>query len=200
MSVIKDAGESVIKDVSESLQVLLRNNISELSADDSIIFDSPADLESGMTPKLSIFLYQIIENSFLRNAESEPVGIDKMRYPPLIIDLHFLFTPYANNRVTEFIIFEKVMQILFDYPVLRGKMLHGSLNGNGNEEIRIVPNNISFEDINKLWERFPNKSFKLSTSYILTPVRIPSSKKLEKIKRVLEKNIDYYRLGEEKDI
>jgi hypothetical protein len=194
MPVIRDAGESVIKDVGESLQNLLKDKIFELSAPDSIIFDSPADIESGKTPKLSIFLYQIVENSLLRNAECEPVGIDKMRYPPLIIDLHFLFTPYANNRVTEFIIFEKVMQILFDHPVL------SSLKRNGNEEIRIVPNNISFEDLNKLWERFPNKSFKLSTSYILTPVKIPSSKLPKDIKRVLEKNIDYYRIGGEKDI
>jgi hypothetical protein len=189
---------SVIKAVGESLQVLLRKNISELSADDSIIFDSPADIESGKTPKLSIFLYQIVENSFLRNTESEYIGIDQMRNPPLIIDLHFLFTPYANNRETEFIIFEKLMQLLFDYPVLRENMLHESLKGNGNKEIRIVPNNISFEDLNKLWERFPNKSFKLSTSYILTPVKIPSGKPLSTIKRVMEKNIDFYRLGDEK--
>ena len=187
---------SVIKAIGESLQMLLKGNISELSADNAIIFDSPADIDSGTTPKLSIFLYQIKENSFLRNTESGPVGTDQMRYPPLIIDLHYLFTPYASNRETEFIIFEKVMQILFDYPVLRGNMLNESLNGNGNEEIRIVPNNISFEEINKLWERFPNKAFKLSTSYILTPVRIPSGKPIVTIKRVLEKDIEIHRLGE----
>jgi hypothetical protein len=198
MSEIKEM--SVIKSVGESLQFLLQKNISDLAADDAIIFDSPADIDSGKATKLSIFLYQVVENSFLRNVQSEPVGLDHMRYPPLIIDLHFLFTPYANNRETEFIIFEKIMQILYDHPVLKGNMLHESLKGNGNDEIRVVPNNISFEEINKLWETFPNKAFKLSTSYILTPVRIPSEKPIAAIKRVLEKDIQMHRLGGEKDI
>jgi hypothetical protein len=85
------------------------------------------------------------------------------------------------------------MQVLYDNSVLRGDLLKGGLKGAGNEEIRVVPNNLTFEEINKLWERFPNKPFKLSASYILSPVRIPSGKPIEIIKRVMEKDIDVYR-------
>ncbi len=186
---------AILKDVGETLKALLQQGISELSADDSITFDSPADIESTTTPKLSVFLYQIVESSYLRNTGSEPVGIDRMRYPPLTLDLHYIFTPYAKNREIELIILEKLMQIFYDSPVLREEMLMGSLKGSGNDEIRIVPDNLTLDDVNKLWERFPNRAFKISPSYILTPVRVPSGRPPVRISRVMEKDIDLYRMG-----
>ena len=184
---------AVLKDIGDSLKALLQNNITELKPVNSIVFDSPADIEPTGNPMLSIFLYQIVENGNLRNTPSETIDTDKMRYPPLILDLYFIFTPYAKVKETELIIIEKLMQVLYDNSVLRGDMLKGGIKGTGNDEIRIVPNNLTFEDINKLWESFPNKPFKLSASYILSPVRIPSGKPIAIIKRVIEKNIDVYR-------
>lgn len=188
---------AIIRDVGESLKKFLQQKISELSDENSIIFDSPADIEPAANTRLSIFLYQIVENSFLRNVESEPVGIDQMRYPPLTLDLHYLFTPYAKNRETELIILERLIQVFHDNAVFKGKMLTESLKGSGNEEIRVVPETFKFEDINKLWERFPNRAFKLSVSYILTPVTIPSEITI-KIKRVVEKDMGLHRMGGEK--
>jgi hypothetical protein len=118
-----------------------------------------------------------------------------MHHPPLLVDLHYLFTPYAKNRETELIILERIMQIFYDNPVLKNEQLKGSLRKSGNDEIRIIPNNVSFEEINKLWERFPNKAFKLSVSSILTPVLIPSEKPPVMIKRVKDTEIDVYKMG-----
>lgn len=184
---------AVLKDIGESLKEFLRSNITELKPVNSIVFDSPADIEPTGNPTLSVFLYQIIENSNLRNAPPEPIDIDKMKYPPLILDLYFIFTPYSKNKEIELIIIEKLMQLFYDNSVLKKDMLVGGLKATGNDEIRVIPNNLTFEEINKLWERFPSKPFKLSASYILSPVRIPSGKPIEMIKRVMEKNIDVYR-------
>ena len=184
---------AILKDIGDSLKALLQDNIPELKPVNSIVFDSPAEIEPTGNPMLSVFLYQIIENGYLRNTSSEPVDTDKMRYPPLILDLHFIFTPYAKVKETELIIIEKLMQVLYDNSVLRGDMLKGGLIDAGNREIRVV-NNVKFDEINKLWERFPNKPFKLSASYILSPVRVPSGKPLAVIKRVMEKDIDVYRM------
>ncbi|VVB84168.1 Uncharacterised protein [uncultured archaeon] len=184
---------AVLKDIGDSLKALLQSNIPELKPVNSIVFDSPADIDPTGNPMLSIFLYQIIENGNLRNVPPEPIDMDKMRYPPLILDLYYMFTPFAKNKETELIIIEKLMQVFFDNSVLRTDTLTGGLKASGNDEIRVVPNNLSFDEINKLWERFPNKPFKLSASYILSPVRIPSGKPVEIIKRVMEKNIDVYR-------
>lgn len=183
---------TILRDVGESVKELLRQKISELSDENTILFDSPADVEDTTTPKLSMFLYQIVENGHLRNVEPKSTGIDQTRYPPLALDLYYIFTPFANNRETEVIILERIMQIFYDNAIIKGEMLTLSLKESGNDEIRIIPNNLSFEELNKLWERFPNKNFKLSVSYILTPVKIPSEKPDTIIKRVIEKDIKVY--------
>ena len=180
----------ILRDVGESVKELLHQKISELSDEDSILFDSPADIEDTTTPKLSMFLYQIVENSHLRNVEHKPIGIDQMRNPPLALDLYYIFTPFANNRETEIIILERIMQILYDNAVIKDEMLTVSLKESGNDKIRVIANNLSFEELNKLWERFPNKDFKLSVSYIFTPIKIPSEKPDTRIKRVMEKDIE----------
>jgi hypothetical protein len=190
---------AILRDVGESLKKLLQQHIPELSDENSIIFDSPADIEPNINPRLSIFLYLVIENNYLKNVESEPIGIDHMRFPPLILDLYYIFTPYANNRETELIILESLIQTFYDYAVLKGDMINESLVESGNNELRLISNNLAFEEITKLWERFPDKDFKLSVSYILTPVRIPSGRPITKVKRVLEKDIDFYMMEDKND-
>jgi len=181
---------AILRDVGESVKELLHQKIYELSDENSILFDSPADIEATTTPKLSMFLYQIVENSHLRNVEPKPIGIDQMRYSPLALDLYYIFTPFANNRETEVIILERIMQIFYDNAVIKDEMLTVSLKESGNDKIRVIANNLSFEELNKLWERFPNKDFKLSVSYIFTPIKIPSEKPDIRIKRVIEKDIE----------
>lgn len=185
---------TILRDVGMTLKGLLKQ-ISEIPDENSIVFDSPADLEQSDKTRLSVFLYQVVVNPFLRNIESEPVGLDKLRPIPLTLDLYYIFTPYAKERETELLLLEKVMQTTYDNPVLRGEQLMGSLKNSINNEIRITPNNLTFEEINKLWERFPNKPFKLSASFILTPVKIPSGKPDLAITRVIKKDIDVYRMG-----
>ncbi len=181
---------TILRDVGDSLKALLQPNISGLQTD-SIIFDSPAAIDAtGLTSvKLSVYLYQVVHNNFLRNMEPQPVGLDKLQYPPLALDLHYLFTPYAGDRETELIVMEQLLQTLHDHSIMRGTDLKGNLTAGGNNEIRLVPNALSLEEMNKLWGMFPNKPFKLTAAYVATPVRIPSGKPDMAIKRVLQKNI-----------
>ncbi len=173
------------------MKQLLKGNIPELQEENSIVFDSPADMEASTAPRLAIFLYQIVENATMRNAArnaAPEAGRTKIQRPPLILDLHYLFTPYSQNRETEFIILERLMQVLYDNPVLRGALLQGNLKESGNDEIRVTPTGLSLDELNKLWAVFPNKPYKLSASYLLTPVKIPSAISQD-ITRVRERSI-----------
>jgi hypothetical protein len=190
--------QTVLRDVGETLKTLVKKRIPELADENRITFDSPADLDPSPNARLSIFLYQITHNIYLRNCEPEPVGRDKMQAPPLALDLFYLFTPYAPNRETELIILENLMQFFYAQEVLKGEMLQGKLIECGNNEIRVVPHSFSFEEINKLWERFPNKPFKLSVSYMLTPLKVPSELAPYPITRVSEKVINVSRIGDSK--
>lgn len=190
------ASPTVLRDIGVTIKKLLQSSIDELAAENSIIFDSPSDIgttaaSSTTTDVLSVFLYQVGECAQLRNSEPSPIGEDKMEYPPVAIDLHYLFTAYAQNRDTELMILGKLMQVFRRYAVLRGDVLQGALQTTGNDEIRVVPNVLSLDELNKLWSLFPNKGLKLSLSYMLTPVRIPSENVID-ITRVQQRELNVH--------
>ena len=164
---------TAIRDINNEIKNLLRSNIPDLTDENSVVFDSPGDLENSTTPKVSLFLYLITENSFLRNTDQIPVGTNKMRFPPVSVDLHYLITPYAKDKDTELLILENVIQIINDYPVLNSST---SANTPSDPAIRITPRDLSIDDLNKLWSIFPNKTYRISFAYVVTPVIIQSSK------------------------
>jgi hypothetical protein len=189
---------AILRDVGETLRNLLIEQKIPNIKKEGIVFDSPADITAANEAKLSIYLYRVVENTHFRNVEPEQIGLDKLQPPPITLDLYYLFTPICKEIATELIILESLMQILYDFSVLKGDLLEDSLKNSGNNGIKIVPNNFIFEETSKLWEGFRNKDYKLSVSYILGPVRIPSGKPIATITRVLEKNINMHRLEVEK--
>lgn len=187
---------TVLRDMNDTLKTLFLSHIRDLEGDDAVIFDSPGNIidDQPVDPILSVFLYFINPNTFLRNAEPEPVNLDQLRYPPVTLDLHYIFTPYAKDRAKELIIMENVIQTLHDNAVLRGDILQGNLAENGNDTIRITPQSLSIDELNKLWSVFPNKAYKLSLSYMATPIRIMSGK-ISGITRVVEKETIYQKMN-----
>ena len=177
----------VLRDIRKTIKKLLQN-VEELSDDTAIIFDSPGDIEDSENTRLTIFLYHILENSHMRNTPPRYPTYTEKQPAPLILDLYFMLVPYASNREKEIIVMEKVMQIFYDNAVLRGDLLEDGLKSSGNDEVRIIPHTLSLDDLNKLWSTFPNKSFRLSKSYIITPVKIPSERRID-VTRVTEKII-----------
>jgi hypothetical protein len=185
---------TIIRDVGKSLKELLEANIPTLN--NNISFNSPADVQTpgGNQRLLSFFLYQVAENVHMRNRNLEASGPERMVYPPVILDFYYLLTPYAKERDDEFDVLEKVVRTLHDNAILRGSKLKGMLLESGNEELRIVPNPLSLEDLNHLWSTF-SKPFKTSLAYLVTPVRIPSTRELE-ARRVVRKDDRYYQIVE----
>lgn len=172
---------TVFKDVGEALRKLICENIAELLDENSVVFDSPGDIDASNKTKLSIFMYHVVENKHLRNAPASMVGDREMeKYPPLTLDLHYLFTPYAQQRETELLILAGIMKVFHENSVLSGELLDGQLLENANEEIRIVPMTLNLDEMNKLWSTFPNKALKPAASYVASPVRI-SSKETVKV-------------------
>lgn len=180
---------TVIRDVTNTIKQLLRDNIVELTDENSITFDSPAIIESATVPKISLFLYQIVENSAMRNDPSEAIGETSLKVAPLRVDLLYLVTPYAASRETEFILLEKILQVFYDHAVMNESNFEGNLATQGNHVLRITPMNHPVEDLNKLWERFPGKPYKTSLAYMVSPVRIPSARTID-FTRVKTRRVD----------
>lgn len=170
---------TVIADVGQTLIELLRENTEDLVDPASIILSSPGDIEPQDSPRLSLFLYQVVENAYLRNQEMSALDSTTMQYPPLTLDLCYMLTSYgfaqivdrSDRTMEEHKVLGRAMRILYDNAILKGSVLRGSLAGSS-EELRVTLLPVSLEELNRLWNSFPEKTYKLSVCYIVTPVRI----------------------------
>ncbi len=177
---------TVLRDIGSLLKYLLKSQISQLSDENSITFNSPAEMEDTSNTKLSLYLYQVMENSQMRN--SEPIydsNRQQMTPAPVSMDLYYLLTPYAKDRETELIILENIIGLFHNELIIKNagqatgddldeiQTLQKSLAATGNENLRVVPHNIPLEELNRLWERFSGKPYKMTASCLVTPARIP---------------------------
>lgn len=190
---------SVIADVGETLKKLLWDNFKNdskispdiISSEDDITLSSPAEQEAGNSKKLSIYLYRVVENQFLKNQEIQNSDPKKIEHIPLALDLFYLITPGNDNRKKDHILLGKVMQVLHDNAVVRGSALKGDSLEGTSEQLRMVFYSLPFEEFIQLWQSFSEKSFQLSVCYLVSPIRIDSTREIES-KRVVEKRDEYY--------
>ncbi len=184
---------TVIGDIGETLKKLLDdpNFWTGIIPAPEITFKSPKEIkdDGGSTNKVSIFLYQILENYYLKNEEPQRISDTELKSPPLSLDLLYLVTPYSDDKTQEKIILGKVMQIFHDNAVLTGTVLQGSLAGT-DEEIKLLFNPISLDDLTKRWSAFQEVAYRLSVSYMVTPVKIDSTREFG-MQRVISKEMNH---------
>ncbi len=188
---------TAIADVGDTLITLLRDNMSDLIPVDSIVLLSPADVEGQQNIRLTLFLYSVVENPYLKNQALQNPNPTELLYPPVSLDLYYLVTAYASTQIVdrtqqtleEHRILGRAIRILYDNAILSGTILQGALAGT-NEELRIILNPISLEDLNKLWSVFPNQNYRTSVSYTVTPVKIDSTRSMT-VQRVTSKEMDH---------
>lgn len=183
---------TVIADVGETLKKLLEDDPwTGILPIPEITFKSPKEIkdDGGSTNKVSLFLYQIHENPHLRNEEPLRVNDSHLQTPPEVLDLLYLVTPYSDDKTQEKVILGKVMQIFYDNALLSGTILQGGLAGS-DEDIRLLFNPISLDDLTKIWSAFQDVAYRLSVSYLVTPVKIDSTRQTG-MQRVLSKEMNH---------
>jgi hypothetical protein len=178
---------TVIQEIGNALIELLYNEITKQNEwknlpANSIILGFPE--ENADSVRLSLLLYQIIENAHLKNQEMQTIDSSKLRHRPLVLDLFYMLTSHPLEKKTsgtgeEHRILGKAMQILYDNSPLELE------NKPAIERLHITLNPISLDDMTKIWTTF-QKPYRLSVCYLVTPVRIDSERDMS-VKRVVEK-------------
>ena len=184
--------DGVISDISETLRKLLQDKLADLVAPDHVSVESPAEIVLDTNPWLIIFLYQVTENPHFKYQEPERIASDQISRPPFVVDLHYLFVPYGQNRDNEYQILGRVIQTFSDQPTLRGSWLQGGLAGS-DKEFRIVHQSLSLEELVRLWTTFYNRPFKASVSCQVTPVGIDSALAPVTVRPVVERDLRFHR-------
>lgn len=188
-----------IADVGETLVELLRDKIFEITHQipkESIVLASPGEIEDKDNVRLSLFLYQILENPHLKNQEMQIKDHSTLKFPPIALDLYYMLTSYPSGTLDltdrtkeEHNILGMGIQILNDNVVLTGSALKGSLAMN-NDEFHITLNPVSLDEMTKMWTTFPGKPFRSSFCFLVTPVSIDSNRELG-IQRVISKESNH---------
>ena len=89
----------------------------------------------------------------------------------LALDLHFLFTPWAENANFEHRIVGRVLQCLEDTPILSGPLLNSLGDWSPQEALQICLENLSTEDLMRTFDSLP-LDYKLSIPYVVRILRL----------------------------
>jgi hypothetical protein len=145
-----------------------------VGAESAIVFKNPTETARDSANRLSLWLYQVSENEFLKN--QPPVrsnGHETMRFPPLTLNLFYLITPFSTDTSGEadHILLGKTMQVLYDSSTL---VLRDPVN-NVFEELRIILCNLSLDELTKIWEAL-REPYRLSVCYQIRITRVDSQR------------------------
>jgi len=153
-----------------------------------IVLNSPIDEMKG---GLSLFLYQINENIFLRNQNFQETNPKTIQSSPLFLSLFYLITPTTDNPFNDHILLSKILQLIHDNSQLKLSFKDGT-NDFTNERFNLIMNDLTIDEMNKIWSILSSsKPYKLSISLEVTPIKIESSKSTE-FKEVEEVEFKYY--------
>jgi hypothetical protein len=167
------------------------STISALITEPNIVFEPPYKFISEVEPqpnRISIFLYRVLENSEMRNRDPELRNGKTLHRPPLFLNLFYLITPLTNSAENNHFLLGKAMRILHDNCIIKGASLADML-ANTTEELRVILNPISMEDMTKLWSSFM-RPYHLSATYEVKVIAIDSERTIE-TELVLRKRIEY---------
>ncbi len=194
------SGPFAIAAVTAVLQRLLTNGLGNV---DLSIFGGNATVITAHAPdlitvgtnepaQLNLFLYRVTPNAALRNdglASRGPNG-ERLTNPPLALDLHYLLTAYGAQEFYPEALLGYGMQVLHEVPFLSRDLIRGTWSGPINdpveqaladsglvdqiEYIKLTPQNLSTEELSKLWTAFQAK-YRMGAGYVATVLLIQAA-------------------------
>jgi hypothetical protein len=142
--------------------------------DAGIVFTNPKRTAENDAARLSLWLYQVSENEFVKN---QPMlrgnGPETTSFPPLALDLSYLVTPMARapTEDSNHLLLGKAMQALYDNATV---LLVDPVEDVA-EELHIVLCRFSILELAELWEAL-QEDYRLSVCYQVRVTRVDSTR------------------------
>ncbi|MGA8432337.1 MAG: DUF4255 domain-containing protein [Candidatus Sulfotelmatobacter sp.] len=185
--VLAEVGQSLINVLWEQIQAdpdlfALINNSSLIS------LESPAEhQENSSDPSLlSVYLYRIVEDCYMKNRVQVEGPGGSVRKPPMSLDLYYLITPLLKAPRDQQIVLGKVLQILYDRPTLEGPDLAGTLATSG-EVVRVIFNTVPLQEVSWVWQALETP-YRLSVTYTVRVTLLDSTEQQFRQRVLLSKN------------
>jgi Pvc16 N-terminal domain len=182
---------NVLADVGQALIDVLWEEISNDPPLHSIINDvnlisleSPAENNDagGDSALLSVYLYRITEDAFMKNSGPVEGNGGRMRKPPMALDLYYLITPMLKTPRDQQIVLGKVMRVLYDRPTLDPS---GSAGG---PTLRVIFNAVPLNELSWIWQALETP-YRLSANYVVRVTMLDSTDEAYRARVLSEESI-----------
>jgi len=168
---------TVVAAVSEALRLILWKAYSTdpttlqiVGAESAIALRNPTETARDSANRLSLWLYQITENEFLKNQPALRTADPQVdKFPPLALNFNYLITPFATSGDGDHLLLGKTMQVLYDNSTI----ILRDLANNVAEELRVIMCNLNLEQITRIWEAL-QQPYRLSICYQIRVTEIDS--------------------------
>jgi hypothetical protein len=165
------AGFGSIAAVGKSLEMVLNAGFSAIPPIAGVtaraLLIQSEDLDPGspvlIRPVLSLLLYRVDFNKTMRASWSAVGSVDGKAYLP--VDLHYLFTAFADNADHEHRLIGRALQILEELGSLSGPLLHPDGDWSASEAVQLYLEDIPTDDLMRTFESLAC-DFRLSIPYI----------------------------------
>jgi hypothetical protein len=173
---IADAGDALTRVLWQEIQPV--QTVRDLFNNDpqNISLESPRALQdaNNTSIRLSLYLYRIVEDPYVKNQPPLSDAGRRQRRPPLTLDLFYLVTPLVGLPREQQLVIGKVMQIFHDRAVLEGSDLSPTMAAAG-EELRIVLNPVTLDETAQVWQAI-DMSYRLSVCYVVRVAIVESTR------------------------
>jgi hypothetical protein len=170
-----------IETISDVLVRLLRASYDAADFDDQpLTFEAYLrdDFDNPMSMGASLFLYRVVVNGTQRMPPGRIRGDGTRERPPLPLDLHYLVTVWARDASMQHRIAGWVMRMFEDTPILPYGVL-GAVQPDvfhPDESAEITIDDLSNEDLLRIWETLNTSGYALSIPYLVRSVMIDSER------------------------
>lgn len=146
----------------------------------------PSSLGGGLTQTgVNLYLYQVSRNPALNNSEGSLMRKGTVSKRQTALDLNYLISVYGNEAELEpQRLLGSVIRVFSDRPNVIPEMIQETLADSSFAflaqsnladqfmQLRIMPNDLSLDDLSKVWTTFFQTPYALSMSYRVTTVMI----------------------------
>jgi hypothetical protein len=148
----------------------------------AIVLSNPTDVQRDPANRLSLWLYQITENEYVKNQlPTRSTADNRMQMPPLALNLFYLVTPFAGPAEADQLVLGKIMQVLYDNAIVTVR----NVPDNDFEELRIVLCRLTLEELTRIWEAL-REPYRLSVCYQIRVTHVDSERDLARA-RVIDR-------------
>jgi hypothetical protein len=134
---------------------------------------SPADDISDQNPLIHLYLYRVKQSPFVTNSDFVRPSPRQVQSPPVGLQLFYLVTPYGAGQLEIQVTLGEIIRTFHETPIVPPPAFDADLVGT-TEELRVIPESLTLDQLTELWRAFNERSFRLCVSYEASLVLIDS--------------------------